>query len=74
MPSVTWKHTGAGLRTAGFLWLLALVTAVITETPTNILVAFGVVVGSTFVIHQIKRRRLGSSPAIHARPARQSAS
>lgn len=74
MLNVKWKHTGAGLRTAGFLWLLALVTAVITETPTNILVAFGVLVGSTFFIHQIKRRRLRTPPVIHARPARQSAS
>jgi hypothetical protein len=74
MPSVRWKHTGAGLRAAGFLWLLALVAAVITETPTNILVAFGVVVGSTYLTHQIKRRRLGSQTVIHPRPARQSAS
>jgi hypothetical protein len=47
---------------------------VITETPTNILVAFGVVVGSTYFTHQIKRRRPGSQPVIHSRPARQSAS
>ena len=69
-----WRHTGAGLKTAGLLWLFALLTVIVTETPTRVLVAFGVLAASALIAQRLKRRRAGAHPLAHRRPAGQSAS
>jgi hypothetical protein len=62
------RHTGPGLRMAGLLWLVALVGVIVTETPTRVLVASGVLAASTLIGQWIKRRRLGALPLVRRRP------
>jgi hypothetical protein len=59
---------------AGLLWLLALLTVIVTETPTRVLAASVVLAASTLIVQRIKRRRLGAHSLVHRRPARQGAS
>jgi hypothetical protein len=59
---------------AGFLWLFALLSVIVTATPTRVLVGSGVLGASTLIVHRLKRRRLGARPLVHRRPARQVAS